>query len=449
MNRRQVNTVVVLGLVAFVSILFIQIAWIRKTIETQRKSIEIQKREEALSLRDFSNRTHIALKNVLEKVEGNDNASIKFYGAIKQVSTNYYVIDLAEEVQPFYLETLLKREFDGQSLNEDFIYGIYDCFSDSIHFGAQMHYSKSNGYEPLKDSEIKKNAKKLGWKQDGHYFTVLFPNLKKKNIATVDLDASPWWYLAAVIIVIIGFFAFVISVILRQKRLSEIKNDFINNMTHELKTPISTIGLSSELLLRGDFKEDPSKLKRYAEIIFKENKRLEEQVERVLNVAKLDKEQLTLKKSKCDIHELLCDAKDSFDLNQAELGGNINMELEAKVFNLLIDPVHITNVMYNLIDNAVKYCDTKPEITIHTRSDNKWFYLTISDNGIGIKREDQKLIFDKFYRVPTGNLHNVKGFGLGLFYVKLIIEQHGGIVNLKSAVNKGTSFCIQLPLDNA
>lgn len=448
MTRKQVNTVVFLGLISFVSILFIQIAWIRKTLETQRKSIEIQRKEEMLNLRDFEDRAHMSLRNVLEKLEGGENASIKFYGAVKQVQPNYYVIDLSEEVQPYYIETLLKREFDNQSLNQDFIYGVYDCFSDSIHFGPKLHYSKSEGYQPKSDEEVQKTAKKLDWKQDGHYFTVLFPEVKKKHISTVELDASPWWYLATVIVVVMFFFAFAISVILRQRRLSEIKNDFINNMTHELKTPISTIGLSSELLLRGDFTEDPGKLKRYAEIIYKENKRLEGQVERVLNVAKLDKEQITLKKSVCDMHELLNEAKDSFDLNQTELGGNINMSLEATNSFLNIDQVHITNVIYNLIDNAVKYCETTPEINISTKNEKEFFCITITDNGIGIKREDQKLIFDKFYRVPTGNLHNVKGFGLGLFYVKLIVEQHGGTVTLKSSVNKGTSFCIQLPLQS-
>ncbi len=446
MKRKQVNTVVVLGLISFVSVLFIQITWIRKTLETQEKSIEIQKKEVLLNQRDFEDRTYIALRNVLEKAEGGDNASIKFYGAVKQVRPNYYVVDLAEEVQPFYIETLLKREFDNQSLNEDFIYGVYDCFSDSIIYGQTQHYTKSTGYQPQKDEEIQKTAKKLSWKQDGHYFTVLFPKVKNKHVATVALDSSPWWYLATIIVVVMFFFAFAIIVILRQKRLSEIKNDFINNMTHELKTPISTIGLSSELLLRGDFTEDPDKLKRYAEIIYKENKRLEGQVERVLNVAKLDKHEITLKKDLCDIHELLVDAKESFDLNQTELGGNINMELNAEKCRIHVDQVHITNVIYNLIDNAVKYCEVTPEISIHTKNDNNWFYISVTDNGIGIKREDYKFIFDKFYRVPTGNVHNIKGFGLGLFYVKLIVEQHGGKVSLKSSVGKGSSFTIQLPL---
>lgn len=446
MKRKQVNTVVVLGLISLVSILFIQIAWIRKTLDVQRNDIEIQKKEELLNMRDFSDRTHIALRNSLENIEGNDNASVKFYGAVKQVRSNYFVVDLAEEIQPYYLETILKREFDNQSLNEDFIYGIYDCFSDSIVFGNRINYSKSDGYQPEQGNGKPATSEKLSWKTDGHYFTVLFPDVKKKPINNVNLSSSPWWYMAFIIIVILIFFAFAINVILKQKRLSEIKNDFINNMTHELKTPISTIGLSSELLLRGDFTESPDKLKRYAEIIFKENKRLEDQVERVLNVAKLDKDKLSLKKSTVNIHELLLDVKDSFDINQTDTGGHITLLLNAEKHSISVDSVHINNVVYNLLDNGVKYCDKTPEITIQTDNDKEFFYLTISDNGIGIKRENQKLIFDKFYRVPTGNLHNVKGFGLGLFYVKLIVEEHGGAISVKSTPGKGTSFCIKLPL---
>ena len=223
MKRKQVNAVIIFGLISFVSILIIQITWIRKTLETQEKSIEIQKKEELLNQRDFENRAYIALRNVLVQAEGEENAAIKFYGAVKQVRPNYYVVDLSAEVQMFYIETLLKREFDNQSLNEDFIYGVYDCFSDSIIFGPTMHYNKSNGFQPQKDEEVQKTAKKLDWKQDGHYFTVLFPSVKQKHIKAVSLDTSPWWYLATVIIVVMFFFAFAIVVILRQKRLSEIK----------------------------------------------------------------------------------------------------------------------------------------------------------------------------------------------------------------------------------
>jgi two-component system phosphate regulon sensor histidine kinase PhoR len=227
-----------------------------------------------------------------------------------------------------------------------------------------------------------------------------------------------------------------------------VKTDFINNMTHELKTPISTIGLSSEMLMRTDFANDPEKLQRYASIIYKENKRLENQVERVLNVAKLDQEELILSVDKMDLHELLEEVKDNFMFNQLEQGGSISLQLEANTSEIIADPVHITNVIYNLLDNAIKYCTTKPEITIQTRSIKNGVQLEFTDNGIGMKREDLKMIFDKFYRVPTGNLHDVKGFGLGLFYVKLIIDEHKGKIDVKSTPGKGTTFTIWLPLIN-
>jgi two-component system phosphate regulon sensor histidine kinase PhoR len=445
MNRRTINTVIVLGVISLTSILLIQIFWIRKTLQAQQVNIEIQEKEDSLNLQQFSDHAHIALRNVLQEIsESTDNSNL--YGAVKQIRTNYFAVDITEELHPYYLETLLKREFDNQALNQDFQYGIYDCFTDSIVFGNYIRFT-DNSYAPIKDSMNGVTSEKLAWKKDSHYFTVLFPNVKAKPIDPTEALSFPWIYLVAIIALLLIFFAFAINVILRQKRLSEVKTDFINNMTHELKTPISTIGLSSELLLRGDFKEDPDRLKRYAEIIYKENKRLENQVERVLNVAKLDKEKLVLKTERLSVHELILDAKESFDLNQTDSGGQITLELNAQNDLLELDPVHFTNVVYNLLDNAVKYCEQTPQITISTSNVNDGFQLSIADNGIGMKREDIKLIFDKFYRVPTGNLHNVKGFGLGLYYVKLIVEEHGGKIQVKSAPGKGSTFHLWFPFN--
>ena len=447
MNRKTVNAVIILGIISLASILFIQIFWIRKTLEAQQTTIQIQEKEDSLNLKQFSERAHIALRNVLEEISHNNSFNTDLYGAVKQIRPNYFSVDIVEELHPYYLETLLKREFYNQNLNQDFQYGIYDCYSDSIVFGNLIRFTKDSLYAPATDSMAGITSEKLVWKKNNHYFTVLFPNIKTQDSTRVTPLTSPWLYLVIIITLILIFFAFAINVILRQKRLSEVKTDFINNMTHELKTPISTIGLSSELLLRGDFKDDPERLKRYAEIIYKENKRLENQVERVLNVAKLDQEKLVLTKERLSIHELILDAKDSFDLNQTDNGGIIHLELEAENNLLNVDPVHITNVIYNLLDNAVKYCEQTPEITIHTANANDGFQLSVTDNGIGMKREDQKLIFDKFYRVPTGNLHNVKGFGLGLYYVKLIVEAHGGKIFVKSTPGKGTTFNLWFPIN--
>ena len=217
-------------------------------------------------------------------------------------------------------------------------------------------------------------------------------------------------------------------------------------MTHELKTPISTISLSSELLLRMDEENNIEKVRRYAGIIYKENKRLENQVERVLNVAKLDKDKVVLNKENFNIHELLDEVKENFEFNHSEAGGEIELQKNATNFSIQVDPVHITNVVYNLLDNAVKYCSEKPKIQIITRNEKSGLSLEITDNGLGMKREHSKLIFDKFYRVPTGNIHNVKGFGLGFYYVKLIVEAHQGKIDVKSSVGKGTTFVLWFPL---
>jgi two-component system phosphate regulon sensor histidine kinase PhoR len=444
MNRKTINAVVVLGIISMATILIIQITWIRRTVAIQQKNITIQEREDSLNQVQFSEDVHLALKNVLQDIAAQSRDSSDLYGAVRQIDSISFTVDINEELHPFYLETLLKREFYAQNVRQDFQYGIYDCFTDSIVFGNLIKYTGDSLYAAIRDTVPEQTYANLKWKNDGHYFTVFFPGAFSSQIEAEESNLSPWIYVSLIFIMVVLFFGFSLNIIIRQKRLSEIKTDFINNMTHELKTPISTIGLSSEMLMKSNA-EDGEKIQRYASIIYKENKRLEHQVERVLNVAKLDKEKLVLKKEVLDLHELIEEAKDSFEFNQQEDGGKINIELNASSGELNADPVHITNVIYNLIDNAIKYCANVPEVTVRTSNDKKGVTIEISDNGIGIKREDLKMIFDKFYRVPTGNIHNVKGFGLGLYYVKLIVESHNGKIDVKSTIGKGTTFTLWFP----
>jgi two-component system phosphate regulon sensor histidine kinase PhoR len=308
-----------------------------------------------------------------------------------------------------------------------------------------IHYSKDKAYITTKNKPLEISTESLNLKKDGHYFTVFFPYFTAKSIEPA-IFISPWIYISIIIVLVLIFFGYSLAIIIRQKRLSEVKTDFINNMTHELKTPISTISLSSELLMRIDLNEDPEKIRKYAGIIYKENKRLENQVERVLNIAKLDKDKVVLNKENFDVHELLAEVKENFEFNQLNQGGKIELNCIAENYKIQADPVHLTNVVYNLLDNAVKYCITTPQIVLNTRNEKNLLVIEIADNGIGMKREDVKQIFEKFYRVPTGNIHNVKGFGLGLYYVKLIIDAHEGKIEVKSAVNKGTTFTIYLPI---
>lgn len=445
MKRKTINAVIAIGVLSILSILVIQVFWIKRTIKAQQDAVLIQERQDSLNLRQFEEQVRVSLRNVVEEISTHHADSSDLYGAVKQKSTNYFLVDINEDLHPYYLEQLLKRNFYDHNITQNFQYGIYDCFNDSIVYGNLIKFSRDSLYAPISDTASGITSPGLQWKKDGHYFTVFFPEVTAQPSDHIDAKSSPWIYLTVIVGLILLFFAFAVSVIIRQKRISEVKTDFINNMTHELKTPISTIGLSSETLLREDFSKDEERLKRYAGIIYKENKRLENQVERVLNIAKLDKNELVLSKEELNIHEIIEEAADSFRFNQLENGGKIELSLDAENDKISADPVHITNVFFNLIDNAVKYSKEVPIVQLYSINEKKGITITVTDKGIGIAKENLKHIFEKFYRVPTGNLHDVKGFGLGLYYVKIIIESHGGTINVKSHVGEGTTFKIWLP----
>ncbi len=445
MKVRSINTVIILAIISMLSILVIQISWIRKTQSMQQENLAIQKKQEELNKDHFTNQTLSSLQNVRRIISKQTADSTDQYGAVQQIQDNYFLVEISEELQLFYLETILKREFYHNKINHDFQVGMYDCFSEKMVYSNLILYKNQGAFQNAPAS-VKVVSPALTKKMDGHYFTIYFPNTEFKPIVLASSTFSPWTYVVVIALLILVFFLFTINVIMKQKRLSEIKNDFINNMTHELKTPISTIGLSAEMLMRPGSIEDPSKIQRYAAIIYKENKRLENQVEKVLNVAKLDKEQIILKRETIDIHEILKDIKENYEFSQEFRGGKIQIQNQVEKGEITGDLVHITNVLYNLIDNASKYCEKEPLIIITTKSDKKYFRIDIQDNGIGIQKENIPHLFEKFYRVPTGNLHDVKGFGLGLYYVKLIMEAHQGKIEVQSTLSQGTTFTCFFPL---
>jgi two-component system phosphate regulon sensor histidine kinase PhoR len=245
--------------------------------------------------------------------------------------------------------------------------------------------------------------------------------------------------------IIIVCFVYAIKVIIRQKKVSEIKNDFINNMTHEFKTPISTVSLAVEALQDPDLFGEQVLRKRYLNIIKDENIRLGKQVEQVLQAAALEKNDFNLKIEKVDLKELIEDTKKHFELLVENRGGTLSTEYSLLTGQLEVDVFHLNNILNNLLDNATKYSKDAPIIKITVEETETNFTLSISDKGIGISKEAQKKIFDKFYRVPTGNLHDVKGFGLGLSYVKTMVEAHNGTIRLDSNPGQGSVFTINLP----
>lgn len=275
-----------------------------------------------------------------------------------------------------------------------------------------------------------------------NFLVIHFPQKQNYLMQQVFLPMASSLVFMCIIIIC---FVYAIQVIIRQKKVSEIKNDFINNMTHEFKTPISTVSLAVEALQDPDLFGEQALRKRYLNIIKDENTRLGKQVEQVLQAAALDKNDFNLKIERVDLKEIVEAAKQHFELLVENKGGTITSKYSLTTGQLEVDVFHLNNIINNLLDNATKYSKEAPIISIHVKETESSFTLSISDKGIGVSKEAQKKIFDKFYRVPTGNLHDVKGFGLGLSYVKTMIEAHNGTIMLDSEPGQGSVFTINLP----
>jgi signal transduction histidine kinase len=271
---------------------------------------------------------------------------------------------------------------------------------------------------------------------------VLFPKEKRYVLERV------WTVLTGsglfTLIIILGF-SYTISALFRQKKVADIKNDFINNMTHEFKTPIATISLAVDSMANPRISGNPERIQHYTNIIRDENRRMNSQVEKVLQMALLDRNEIKLSRENLDLHQVARTASEAMGIQVDSKGGSLTLDLKAERPMVFADEVHITNVVQNLLDNANKYSPEAPVIGIETWNDRHGVYLAVTDQGMGMSRETQNSIFEKFYRSPKGNVHDVKGFGLGLTYVKAILDAHGGSITVKSQLDKGSRFIIYLP----
>ncbi|MFZ1686027.1 MAG: HAMP domain-containing sensor histidine kinase [Flavobacteriales bacterium] len=253
---------------------------------------------------------------------------------------------------------------------------------------------------------------------------------------------------ALLVLIIAGMFAFTLVTIVRQRRMSEIKNDLVNNLTHELKTPIATIALACEALTDPSLPKSEQRTKTFTNMIRDENKRLGVLVESVLQSAVLDSGRMRLRPVDLDMHAVITEVARNTNILAERRNGRIGTELNAELAHVKGDRIHLANVLYNLVDNAVKYCEKEPRITIRTASNHSGITISVQDNGIGMAKTELKRIFDRLYRVPTGNLHNVKGFGLGLSYVKSVVEGHGGRISVESEPGLGSTFHINIPFEH-
>jgi len=275
-------------------------------------------------------------------------------------------------------------------------------------------------------------------------FRLYFPNRSRV------LWQDSWWLLAASLFftcLILFAFSYTVYVILQQKKVSEMKNDFINNMTHEFKTPIATISLATDSLTSEKIIAHPDKIRRFASIITQENRRMLSQVEKVLQMALIDQRDFGLQMEEVALHELIAEAVDYIRMQVEKRGGQVEMDLRAKQSIVRADRTHISNIFHNLLDNANKYSPNTPKIRVETVNVSDGVEIRVIDHGLGMTREARKQIFEKFFRVHTGNIHDVKGFGLGLSYVKAIVTAHEGNIDVESEPGRGSTFTVFLPFN--
>lgn len=345
---------------------------------------------------------------------------------------------IQERVNVEHLDSLIELVFQKYSLTTDYVYEIVKA--DNAFFKRISSENKLSGRQNVFLSKLFP-ADQIS---SNHYLVFRFHNQRAYFFS--NISAQLVLSLFAILLLGLSFYLLV-DLLLRQKRLSELKTDFINNMTHELKTPIATINLASEALLSYNDEQNSSDspAKKYNKIIFEENLRLKRHVERILNIALLERSGFSLKRTEIDIHQLITDVVNQSELMLQKRNGELILKLTSKMSNIQVDEMHFANILSNLIDNALKYCNKTPLVSIETANTDTHFMLMVTDNGIGMTPAQMRKIFDKFYRVPTGDVHDVKGFGLGLSYVLSIVELHNGSIEVNSEPGKGSTFTIKLP----
>jgi two-component system phosphate regulon sensor histidine kinase PhoR len=418
-SRLTFRIVIALAVLSITGITITQIYWVRKAFD--------------LKANQFNADVNRALENVASRIHDINKTPIPANSLVDQESSNYFTVMVNGPIDSNLLGFLLKNEFDRSNITADYEFGVYDCSKQCMTGG--------NYISPTKNKIPPSLSELPALKMDGYYFGVRFPQIEANLISQMGI----WGFSSVVMLVVIFFFAYTLFVILKQRRLSEVQKDFINNMTHEFKTPLSTIAISTGVLKDPSIIQAPERLINYATIIENETNRLKQQVERVLQMARLEKNNLTLKRETTDLHELISESVKNNTVALQKKSGKFELYLNAENSLVNIDKLHFSNVLYNLMDNAIKYCTISPTITMTTSSSHHQFTLDVKDNGIGISEDNLKKIFHRFYRVPTGNLHDVKGFGLGLNYVKLVVESHGGKIMVNSKMGSGSTFTILLP----
>ena len=417
MKVNKLNIVILLGLTAIIGILIAQLLWTKQAFNIEEKK--------------FSQKAHIALLEVAKKLYEGTNHELPAESPVQKVANDYYIVNVDNDFEPSILEFFLKREFEKINLQTDFEYAMYNCQSDEMVYG---NYVSLSDRSKSKHSVFFPKHKNLVY-----YFAVRFPNESGFLFSSLRF----WFLLSLALIVILLVYVYSIWTILQQKKYSELQRDFINNMTHEFKTPLSSILIASNYLKKQDKIHTDQKLDKYTEIIINQSNKLNSHIEKILNIAKSDSAPQSLDKQKVDVIPILKDVIENISLKHQNLAIKIHAETD---FTIEADVFHFTNLIYNLIDNSVKYCEETPQIDIRLTEEKKLLKLAFIDNGIGISPKNIAFIFDRFYRIPTTQSNDVNGFGLGLYYVKKICNLHHWKIAAKNNPQHGITITLSIPI---
>lgn len=416
--------IVVFAFVSLAGIIFTQVYWVRNAWTLKEEQ--------------FDSRVKVALKTVVNRLYKRLPAPAKqvFVAgcpatcAAPESDTTGLVIDSHS------LDSLLNDEFKCMDVDRGFFYAVYSTHGNAPLMGHPGKYF----------NEIVKSPHAVSLsclhEEDVFYLGVYFPG--KRSIIVAQLIG--WMFLSVFFTAIIIFsFAWTVMAFVRQRKLTEMKSDFVNNMTHELRTPVSAISLASEMLLKPMILGDREKIEKYASLIFDQNNRMKSLVEHVLQVSAFDRHEYRLNLSLFSVHEVIDDLAASFSLIVEGRGGTISIRADASQHEIMADRLYITNILSSLIDNAEKYSPGIPFIDIQTRSGSQGIYIMVTDKGIGMTAGQRRNVFQRFYRVHTGNVHNVKGYGLGLYNAQVLAKAHGGTLSVTSEPGHGSTFTLFLP----
>jgi two-component system phosphate regulon sensor histidine kinase PhoR len=452
MNKKVIFGIIGLMGLALVGVIWSQIRLIQSATLVQTERFEknvFSALDEVVKKLELDEEKDLFLASMSEKYPNSNVPTFNPFGS-KEKDKN-----LENRIKIDYLDRVLKEELAIRGINYQmpsyrYHYGVYGFEKSSFIMLDGKKYDDEQGKEQILPEYVNSKEENTAFKVNifprerpvPGELRIFFPNKNDIILRSLGKTLVASIFFAGIILVC---FAYTLYIIFTQKKLSEMKTDFINNMTHEFKTPIATISLASDALNNPAVVKNEDKILRFSRIIKQENIRMHKQVEKVLQMALLDKKDFNLKWSAVNVHDLILAAIENISLQVETREGSVKGFLNASEPVVKGDQTHLSNIIHNLLDNANKYSPKKPHITVFTRNVDNGVEIIVKDEGIGLSREVRKFIFDKFYRVPTGNIHNVKGFGLGLSYVKTMVEAHKGKIDVRSELGKGSSFILYFP----